>query len=134
MKNVLFFIWLLTTSLVVAQNTTSIRGTITDKEMGNEPLPFANVQIKGMSKGATTDMEGNYSIEGVAPGTYTVIFSFIGYKTVEVSNVVVVAGKDAQVNIALGADNVALDEVVITTTVKKESQEALLLNNVKRWR
>lgn len=75
MKNVLFFIWLLTTSLVVAQNTTSIRGTITDKEMGNEPLPFANVQIKGMSKGKhTTDMEGNYSIEGVAPGTYTVIF------------------------------------------------------------
>ncbi|EID76370.1 TonB-dependent receptor [Imtechella halotolerans] len=131
MKNVLFFIWLLTTSLVVAQNTTSIRGTITDKEMGNEPLPFANVQIKGMSKGATTDMEGNYSIEGVAPGTYTVIFSFIGYKTVEVSNVVVVAGKDAQVNIALGADNVALDEVVITTTVKKESQEALLVEQRK---
>lgn len=99
--------------------------------MGNEPLHFANVQIKGMSKGATTDMEGNYSIEGVAPGTYTVIFSFIGYKTVEVSNVVVVAGKDAQVNIALGADNVALDEVVITTTVKKESQEALLVEQRK---
>lgn len=76
-------------------------------------------------------MEGNYSIEGVAPGTYTVIFSFIGYKTVEVSNVVVVAGKDAQVNIALGADNVALDEVVITTTVKKESQEALLVEQRK---
>lgn len=84
-----------------------------------------------MYKGATTDMEGNYSIEGVAPGTYTVIFSFIGYKTVEVSNVVVVAGKDAQVNIALGADNVALDEVVITTTVKKESQEALLVEQRK---
>ena len=50
----------------------------------------ANVVIKDPYKGAMADIDGNYSLEGLAPGTYEVTGSFIGYtpisETVEVGD------------------------------------------------
>ena len=63
--------------------TGSIKGTLTDKQMNNEPLPFANVIIKDSSKGTTSDFDGLYTIDDLAPGTYVVEFSFVGYQTIE---------------------------------------------------
>ena len=44
-----------------AQNGT-VTGTILDKEFNNEPLPFANIIIKGTKQGTSTDENGKYSI------------------------------------------------------------------------
>ena len=44
-----------------AQNGT-VTGTILDKEFNNEPLPFANIVIKGTKQGTSTDENGKYSI------------------------------------------------------------------------
>ena len=103
--------------------------------MNNEPLPFATVQLKGTSKGATTDFDGLYSIDNIDPGTYTVVFSFVGYETLEVPDVTVEAGKVTEVNTGLSATAAALDEVVITTTTSRESEVALLLEqkNVQQF-
>ena len=76
----------------MAQNTGSIVGKITDKEYNNEPLAFANVLLKGTSKGGSSDFDGLYSFEGLGPGTWTVVFSFVGYVTQEIE-VEVVVGK-----------------------------------------
>ena len=65
---------LLTTAL--AQGT--IRGTMTDAQTG-ETLIGANVVIMDPYKGAMADLDGNYSLEGLAPGSYEVTGSFIGY-------------------------------------------------------
>ena len=46
-----------------------------------------HVTIKGTTKGTTTDFDGLYQIENIEPGTYTVVFSFVGYETLEVPNV-----------------------------------------------
>ena len=62
-----------------------LTGNIKDKEF-NDVLPFANVTIKGTSIGTTSDFEGNYSLT-MGPGEYTVVFSFIGYETLEISEV-----------------------------------------------
>lgn len=113
-----------------AQEKGTIVGKLTDKEANNEPLPFANILIKGTIKGTTTDFDGLYSIENVEPGAYTLIFSFVGYETQEV-NIEVVSGKVTEVNVALGASAAALDEIVITTTTKRESEVALLLEQKK---
>lgn len=119
----------MTINVLHAQNegTGSIVGQLTDKEMGGEPLPFANVVIKGTSIGATTDMEGLYSIPNLEPGTYTVVFSFVGYETREVPEVAVVANKVTEVNAELGSSAASLDEVVITTVSRRDSEVALLL-------
>ncbi len=55
----------------------SISGTVTDQD-GNA-LPGANVAVEGTSLGAAADGSGAYTIAGVAPGTYTVSASYIGY-------------------------------------------------------
>ena len=107
--------------------TGSIAGKLLDKENNNEPLPFANVIVKGTSKGASTDFDGLYEINGVPPGTYTLEFSFTGYQTVEVPNVVVEADKVAVVDATMGATAAALEEVIIKVVTSREREEALLL-------
>ena len=117
---------LLFSALTFAQ-TGTIEGTLTDKDANGEPLPFANVILKGTTKGTTTDFDGNYIIENVEPGVYTVEFSFVGYETVEIPNVTVEADKFTRIDAALGASAAALDEVFITVQTSRERETALLL-------
>jgi len=96
----------------------------------NEPLPFANVSVKGTKNGATTDIDGKFEIK-VAPGTYTVIFSFIGYTTIQLSEVIVKSNKETFLQVTLKPESNQLEAVVITTTSKKNS-EASVLNLQKK--
>lgn len=122
---ILFF-----TSLGLAQNTGSIAGKLIDKEYNNEPLAFGNVLIKGTTTGTTSDFDGLYGFDNLSPGTYVLVFSFVGYETQEIS-VEVVAGKVTEVNVPMAASAASLDEVVIKTTTRKESESALLLDQKK---
>lgn len=117
---------LLFTALTFAQ-TGTIEGTLLDKDAPGEPLPFANVILKGTTKGTTTDFDGNYIIEDVPVGDYVVEFSFVGYETLEIPNVVVVADKFTRIDTALGASAATLDEVFITVQTSRERETALLL-------
>jgi hypothetical protein len=111
----------------MGQQLGSIAGKLTDKDFNDEPLPFANILIKGTTKGTTSDYDGLYEIAGLEPGNYTVVFSFVGYETQELE-VTVEAGKVTTVNVPMGTSAASLDEVVITTTSRKESEVALLLD------
>lgn len=121
---------LFTATIMQAQNTGSVAGKLTDKEYNDEPLAFANVLIKGSTKGTTSDFDGLYSIENLAPGAYTLVISFVGYETQELP-ITIVAGKVTTVNVPMGASAASLDEIVITTTTKRESETALLLEQKK---
>ncbi|HEA29456.1 MAG TPA: TonB-dependent receptor [Leeuwenhoekiella sp.] len=128
MRSIYILLLLLTTVFsAAAQEKGSIVGVLSDKEANNEPLPFATVQLKNTSKGGTTDFDGLYKIDNVDAGNYTLVFSFVGYETLEIPNVNVEAGKVTTVNAGLGASAATLDEVVITTTTSRESEVALLL-------
>ena len=103
---------------------------LTDKEANNESLPFANVFIIGTNVGTTTDFDGNYSFK-VPAGTHVVSFSFLGYKTVE-KTITIVASQTLVLNQIMSAEEgVALDEIVIKSTIGKESASALLLEQKK---
>ena len=116
--------------LTYAQDTGSIVGKLTDKEYNNEPLAFANVLIKGTTTGTTSDFDGLYAFENLSPGTYTIIFSFVGYETQEIT-AEVIGGKVTEINVPMAASAAALDEIVITTTTRRESEVALLLEQKK---
>jgi outer membrane receptor protein involved in Fe transport len=133
MKYFLVIMTLAVTMQAVAQDTTgSIVGKLTDRELNDEPLAFANVLIKGTTKGTTSDFDGLYEIPNVEPGVYTLSFSYLGYETVEIPNVEVVAGKVTSVNAPMSASSgLALDEVVVTTVSRKDSEIALLLDQKK---
>ena len=102
--------------------TGKIAGTIMDGEF-NEPMAFANVLIKNTTKGTTSDFDGKYSID-VEAGNYTLIFSYIGYQTIEISDVVVKSNDEVIIDVTLNTNS--LETVVITTTVRKNTESAIL--------
>ncbi|MBP2831430.1 TonB-dependent receptor [Aquimarina sp. U1-2] len=127
MKRIFIALALLITSIVNAQETGTIAGKLLDKESNNQPLPFANVIVKGTTKGSSTDFDGLYEINDIPVGTYTIEFSFTGYQTVEIPNVLVEADKVSVVDATMGATAAALDEVIIKVVTNREREEALLL-------
>lgn len=130
MKKILVVLAVIFSQFINAQDKGTIKGQLTDKEMNNEALSFANVVIKGTTIGTQTDMDGNYSIS-IKAGSYTVVFSFLGYKTIEVP-VVVKAGETVTINRLMSAEEgVALDEIKVTATVGREKTTALLTEQKK---
>ena len=57
----------------------TITGIVKDEQ--GEPLPGVAVIVKGTATGAATDIDGNFRIENVKPGTYTVAASYVSYQT-----------------------------------------------------
>ena len=129
MKQILTLIALCFSGFTFAQ-TGSVTGTLTDKEYNDEPLAFANVIIKGTTKGTTSDFDGKYILENIEPGEYIIQFSFVGYETQEISTTIV-ADETVTLNVSMGPSSAKLDEVVIKTTIKRESETALLLEQKK---
>jgi non-canonical (house-cleaning) NTP pyrophosphatase len=125
MKLKLFILTLFITTISFSQNKGTISGVITDKDSNNETLPFANVLIKGTNENTTTDIDGKYTIS-TAAGNHVIQFSFIGYQTVEIP-VTVKENGTVTINTGLVSSSYKLDDVVITTTVNKQKETALLL-------
>lgn len=65
-----------------AQTQEVMRGIVSDSA-SFQPLPYANIIIKGKNRGTTSDLQGNFSI--VATQDDTLVFSLMGYKTLELS-------------------------------------------------
>lgn len=106
---------LLLTLSAIAQKGT-ISGSVTSLEGGRvEPQPFANVVIKGLNRGVSTDLDGNYSLQ-VDPGTYTVVTSLVGYTPVE-KEVTVAEGATMRVDLQLSG---AAQEVKAVEVVKEK--------------
>ena len=124
MKNIYIFLLLFFGSILVALSQTgTLAGNIIDGEYNNEPMAFANVIVKGTTTGTTSDFDGKYQIN-LEPGTYTIIFSYVGYETKEISEVVIKSGQVFDLDVTLTANS--LDEVVITTSVKRNTENAVL--------
>ncbi|MEO9512473.1 MAG: TonB-dependent receptor [Flavobacteriaceae bacterium] len=123
----LFLTFLVFSSSYAQQGT--LIGTINDGEF-NDVLPFANVLVKGTSIGSTSDFDGKYSLE-LDEGTYIISFSYLGYQTVEITDVKVTGGDEFVLDVTLKPASNQLDEVVVTTTVTKNT-EASVLNLQKR--
>lgn len=93
-----------------------VRGQITDKTNG-ETLPFANIYVKDdVSKGTTSDLDGNYTLK-LEAGTYTIVYSFTSYANLE-KELTLEAGKTYIENIQMGTSNEVLVEFTVTAEKK----------------
>jgi outer membrane receptor protein involved in Fe transport len=107
---------------LLAGDTGKIAGRITDKTTG-EPLAAANISVLGTMLGAATNLEGQYTILNVSPGTHTLRATLIGYGTVVINDVRVYIEQTARVDIPLGAELIEGKEVVIVAqlpVIKKD--------------
>lgn len=125
MKRALIAFFLLSSILASAQKGI-IRGKITDAETG-ESLIGATVVIEGTTKGASADLDGNYSIENLDPGTYTIVCQFISYEAKKLPGVAVAAGEVTIQNIAMGSSAIDLGlDIEITARANRQSENYLL--------
>ena len=112
----------LTSTTLYAQNA-SISGVVTDAENG-EPLAGANVILTrpgetGIAGGAAADVDGNYTIVNVTPGSYTLTARFVGYNEVQMT-ISLSAGESASMDIQLSQGGLDLNTIVISASRQAE--------------
>lgn len=138
MQRFLVLFWLAFLALgneAFAQSVGKIVGKITDAGNG-EPLPGVSVVLKGTTRGAASDLDGNFTIVNVKPGTYELSFLFLGYVTQVVQQVEVQFDKTTRIDVKLQESTVSGQEVFVvaerpvvqadrTTTTAFVSEEKL---------
>ncbi len=103
--------------ILYAGTTGKIVGKVVDKQTG-EPLPGAGVIIQETGQGTATDLDGSFVIINVAPGTYTLRASYVGYQDMIVKNVQVDADRTTEVNFYLSPAALVESTVVVTAKPK----------------
>ena len=98
----------------------TVRGVVLDQE-SKQPLIGATVTIIGeVTKGAVTDVNGNFKIEKVPVGRRTLKVSYIGYEPLTVPDVMVTAGKEVVLNLNMTEAISKMSEVTVTYDRKKD--------------
>ena len=109
----IFFLLFLFEISLLAGTTGKIAGKILDAA-NKEPLIGANVIIEGTNLGAATDIEGNYFIINIPPGTYNIRASLVGYSSVTFTNVKVSVDQTTKIDFELSSESIELSDVVVT--------------------
>ncbi len=122
----LFF---LASSFAYAQEG-SIRGVVVD-DLSGDPLIGANAVIKGTSIGTITDVDGGFSIQGIEPGSQTLVITYVGYVTQEVSVQVSAGGAKDLGKLQLETDAVGLSEVQVIASVAVDRQTPVAVSTIK---
>ena len=107
-----------------AQNA-QISGRVIDAT-NNEPLPFANVVVKGTTIGATTDFDGKFLITGLTPGFISLEATYVGYVNATSPEVQVSNAKTEYVEIAMKNAGISLQEVEVKANPFIRTEESPL--------
>ncbi|MBK7979860.1 MAG: TonB-dependent receptor [Ignavibacteriae bacterium] len=108
----LFILFILFSSVMYAGTTGKLSGKIVDKETG-ESVIGANILLEGTFFGAAADIEGDYYINNIPPGKYTVVVSAVGYHKTRIENVAVRIDLTTKVDVSLVSESIKIDEIVV---------------------
>lgn len=112
LKLLILSVMICCTAIIHAQ----ISGVVTSGSDGS-PLPGVSIVVKSTSTGTVTDIDGKYAID--APEGSTLVFSYVGFTTKEVS-----IGNQKIIDIILSESAEALDEIVVTALgIRKEAKK-----------
>lgn len=81
-----------------------------------QPVPFANVGIRGTTVGTATNLEGRFQFDKLSEGTFTIIVSAVGFMTTE-KEIKIVPGETHSVTFELEEAIVPVGDVVVTGTL-----------------
>ena len=129
MRNKYVTMWLLFFTTIAMAQQTGIKGVVSDKTT-KETLVGATVLIQGTTTGSTTDLDGNYSIASLAPGSYNLVVSYISYKTKIIEKVKIVKDVMLELPIELEGNSVALEGVVISAN-RRTGTEVSMISSMK---
>ncbi len=104
----------------------TVSGTIIDEELA-EPLIGASIYVEGdFAQGTSTDFDGKYQLK-LAPGTYNLVITYVGYTDKTITNVEVTDGEVTYLDISMGSSTIEMEEIVVEAKAIERSENALLL-------
>lgn len=113
-----------------AQKTGNIIGVVKDKNT-QETLVGVAAALEGTTLSAATDLDGKFKITGIAPGSYNLKLSFIGYQSQTIFNIVVTTGNDNILAVELEPATENLKEVTVTSnTFGKRTETPLSVQSL----
>lgn len=116
----IFYLFLLFSPTLIAQNKGVLSGKVLDKSTG-EPLINAEIIIKDSNKGTTTDDKGFYQIHNLPLGSYTVSFYYLGYQSVSKR---INITEQTHLSVSLKEEKQEIGEMVFTTkTIAHQKKE-----------
>jgi hypothetical protein len=110
---ILWFAMHIFPQVAMTQSVGNLTGSVKDFET-QEPLIGAIVTINDTKFGASTDLDGNFTIENIPTKSYNVSVSLLGYEPFTKYNVVITTGNTAQINFELRQDSKILGEIVFS--------------------
>ena len=129
MRNGILSFFIFQFSILSAQYDAHLTGHVLDEKTG-EHLPYVNVQLKGTDIGTVTDETGHYFLKDLPVGKQTVVFSYVGYETLELP-VVTEADKTVELKAVIREYSQQLNSVVVTANrYATKRQEAATIVNV----
>ena len=106
-----YLLFVLSASPIYAQDVGRLVGTVTDDDSG-ESLPGVSVLLEETGWGTSSDLEGQFVIQAIKPGTYALQASIIGYKSYK-GTVEIRAGQDTRIDFHLHPSPIHLGEVLV---------------------
>ncbi|MCB0745490.1 MAG: carboxypeptidase-like regulatory domain-containing protein, partial [Ignavibacteriae bacterium] len=116
MRKLILILLILSLNLV-AQDIGKIQGKIVDLNT-KDPLPGVNVILEGTYYGAATDFDGNYTIDNITSGKYTVRATLIGFKQMKFTGIEIAPNKTTQLDIKMEETVLTMDQDVIVVGEK----------------
>lgn len=126
----ILIILILTTSVFAAKDKGEVIGQVVDAETG-DALIGANVVLEGTLWGSACDLDGNYKIQNVPPGSYTMLVMMMGYNKVTITDVVVKAGEITKISTAASPEVIEGQEVTVTAKAIRSTEAVLLKDRQK---
>ena len=116
---------------IYAQSTGTISGKVVDATTG-ETIIGANIIVEGLTLGAASDLDGNYTIKNIPKGKINLVVTFISYTKTTIKDVVVEPGKTLTLNISLKSEAIEIGGEVLVIGEVSNQYEAALLNQRKK--
>ena len=109
----LLFLFFISHQLLLAGTTGKISGNVKDADTG-EPLPGINIIIEGTTMGAASDIDGNFVINNISPGTYVVVASGVGLQSKRFVDVKIVADFTTSLDFEMSTESIEVETVVVS--------------------
>ena len=107
----------------------TLKGKLIDRQT-KEPLAGANVILIDTRLGAATDLKGNFIIQNIPVGAYSIQFSYIGYETITKTDIIIKSNRTTFIESDLGQSTMQTETIEVNAGyfVKDEEQPVSVTN------
>jgi len=123
-KLILLIIFGITLLDLSAQSTNVLKGVVLDKKT-SEPIIGATIYFEDLKKGASTDLNGIYRIEGIPEGIHKIKIAHMSYQTFSIPDLNIIKGNN-NFDIVMEEGSNALNEIVVTSVRRMGSEIAMI--------